>query len=59
MLQVVSRHLWCTSRLGPPTDVVSFIHRRLVDAHNLQVQLYADDTQVYGFCDIHGILKTC
>ena len=25
---------------------------RLVNAHNLQVHLYADDTQVYGFCDI-------
>ena len=24
---------------------------RLVDAHNLQVYLYAYDTQVYGFCD--------
>jgi len=24
---------------------------RLVDAHNLQVHLYVDDTQVYGFCD--------
>ena len=24
---------------------------RLVDAHNLQVYLYADDTQMYGFCD--------
>ena len=24
---------------------------RLVDAHNLQVHLYEDYTQVYGFCD--------
>jgi len=24
---------------------------RLVDVHNLQVHLYAYDTQVYGFCD--------
>jgi len=28
LLQVVSRHLWCTSRFGPGTDLVSFIHRR-------------------------------
>jgi len=27
---------------------------RLVGAHNLQVHLYADDTQVYGFCDTDG-----
>jgi len=27
---------------------------RLVDVHNLQVYLYADDTQVYGFCDTEG-----
>jgi len=27
---------------------------RLVDAHNLQVHLYTDDTQVYSFCDTEG-----
>jgi len=50
----VGCRLWCTSRLSPRTDLV-FLYTldltRLVDVHNLQVHLYTDDTQVYGFCD--------
>jgi len=53
LLQVGSRHLWCTSRLGPRADLVSF-SLYTADLTRLQVHLYADDIQMYGFCDADG-----
>ena len=41
--------MWSTTRIGPWTDFVLTLHCS-VERHNLCPHMYADDTQIYGFC---------
>jgi len=48
-----SAYMWSPTRIGPSTDSISVIHDRFASTSSSSwfgTHLYADDTQVYGFC---------
>ena len=49
----ITCRVWSSSRIGPRTDpfllyVVDLL--KLIKRHRLSPHAYADDTQIYGFC---------